>query len=421
MSFGQFSARFRRSFAASAREQLSRDDVEALRDNQRRVALIINARWLIICVFVAFSLCGACVYLTRLGFRETVSQMVVPVNALIFVIIYNFIFMRINRQLATFSVANIMQLVLDVLVVAVLVYYSGGLDSWFWSVYLLILVAAALMLRQRAEIWVLALFMCLVLMMVEWAEFYRMLGPAGAATHQLTTTFGLDVGGLRWAMLRTLWQMFMILGTALIASNGVAWLVQLVSDRRGSGLTDTRTGLYSRAYFMRCLDIEALRALRDGRPLHLLLIDIDHLDAVNARFGIERGDAAISAVAEVLQRELVRFDHGGPSVNALARISGEEFGLLLVEQTGGSLPEISPRQVIGLGERMREAIGAIDLEGLSITASIGVAALPMDALDADELLQRADESLMAALDGGGNCVCVPPSRTFATGRGIGGL
>jgi diguanylate cyclase (GGDEF)-like protein len=401
----RFWSKLRRDFVISQRKQLTQDDINALRDNQQRVSLIISARWLIILLFLVFSIVGSAVWLSSMPLEQLLNSIVIPVNALIFVAIYNFAFKRYNERLANLAVANMLQLVLDVVVVAVLVYYSGGVESWFWVVYLLILVAATLISQRRWEIWALAVAMCVVLLCVEWAEYFHILGY-----QQLTFSSGVEWNSWRFVTMRSLWQVFMILGTALIATNGVTWLLNLVSLSRESQLTDLRTGLYSRAFFLRTQEVEGQRALRDGRALHLILIDIDNFGAVNARFGIEVGDHILVALARLLDGELTRFDAGEASANIVARVSGEEFGILLVENVSSERENLDAKQVADFAERLRAAIAQADFDGISVTASLGLASLPTDTLDSAQLFERADEALALALEAGGNQVGVPAVR-----------
>ena len=402
-------SRFKRSFVIAKRQQLTQDDVNALRENQQRVSLIISARWLMIVLFTLFSLAGMITFWTDSGSTEFLSSIVIPLNALILVIAYNFIFARLNTMLSNISVASMLQLVFDVMIVTVLVYFSGGVESWFWVVYLLILFAAALISQNALKIWALALFICAMLLGVQWSAFFGII-----PYQQLPFSTGVEWYSAQFVAMRSLWQVSMILGTALIASNGVNWLLNLVSYSRESQLIDARTGLYSRAFLLRTQEIEAHRALRDGRSLHLMIIDIDNFAAVNARFGFEKGDQVIKKLSKQLQRELLRFDNDYPySSNIAARISGEEFALLLSEDSSdGHLSEggLSIEDVTNFAEHLCSLIAATDYDGISITVSIGLASLPLDTLDPTELGDRADEALARAIAEGGNQVSVPHVR-----------
>jgi len=204
-------SRFKRSFIIAKRQQLTQDDVNALRENQQRVSLIISARWLIVLLFTAFSVVGATTFWIGSSRLEFIDSIAIPINALIFVVAYNFIFARLNKRLANLTVASMLQLIFDVLVVTVLVYYSGGVESWFWVVYLLILFAAALIAQSSAKIWLLALLMCLLLLSVHWGAYFRLI-----PYQQLSFSTGVEWESLRYVSMRSLWQVFMILGTALM-------------------------------------------------------------------------------------------------------------------------------------------------------------------------------------------------------------
>jgi len=398
-----------RSFIIAKRQQLTQDDVNALRDNQQRVSLIISARWLMIVLFTLFSVAGLLVFWPDVNSAEFFNAIIVPINALIFVIIYNFIFSRLNNILSNYSFASMIQLIFDVMVVTVLVYFSGGVESWFWVVYLLILFAAALISQNALKIWSLALFICVALLSVQWGTYFGVI-----PYQQLPFAAGVEWDSAQFVTMRSLWQVSMILGTALIASNGINWLLNLVSYSRESQLVDLRTGLYSRAFLLRTQEIEANRALRDGRALHLLVIDIDNLEAVNARFGFEKGDQVIKLLSRQLQSELLKFDHDDPySSNFAARISGEEFALLLCEDTSeGHLlgSGLSTERVMGFAQHLCKLVADTDYNDISITVSIGLASLPTDTLDAGELGDRADEALARAISEGGNRVAVPSIR-----------
>jgi len=399
-------SQFKRSFVIAKRQQLTQDDVNALRENQQRVSLIISARWLIVVLFSVFSIVGAATFWIDSSPLQVLDNIIVPINALVLVIVYNFIFSRLNTRLANLAVASMLQLVFDVLVVTVLVYYSGGVESWFWVVYLLIIFAAALIAQSPAKIWSLAVFICILLLAVQWGSFFRLI-----PYQQLSFSTGAEWDSLRFVAMRSLWQVFMISGTALMASNGVNWLLNLVSYSRESQLVDVRTGLYSRAYLQRVQEIEAHRALRDGRALHLVLFDIDNFGLINARFGIERGDRVIKQLADLISTGLRAFDNNNDcSANIAARISGEEFALLLSEHPNGEATGLSIKDAVGLAETIRAAVADTDFEGISITVSVGMASLPLDTLEPSELGEYADEALTRATLEGGNRVCVPSVR-----------
>jgi diguanylate cyclase (GGDEF)-like protein len=148
---------------------------------------------------------------------------------------------------------------------------------------------------------------------------------------------------------------------------------------------DPLTGLLNR----RALRAQAERLFADarasGRPLALLLLDLDHFKAVNDAHGHAAGDAVLRAVAEVLSREIRRDD-------LACRWGGEEMLAVLRNCDLGQAQERAARLRAGIAGACPGGAAA----GLRVTASIGVAAFPDHGAGLDELTGRADMALYAA-------------------------
>jgi diguanylate cyclase (GGDEF)-like protein len=144
---------------------------------------------------------------------------------------------------------------------------------------------------------------------------------------------------------------------------------------------DALTGLHNRRAFMRELAAEVERAQRYGRPLTLVLCDVDHFKLLNDTHGHPGGDRALFHVAAVLRTGL-------RSEDGAFRIGGDEFALLLPETTG-------PRAAAAV-RRVSEAFEAhTDPPFTGLRVSCGVATLPSDAADAEALIRQADNALYA--------------------------
>lgn len=132
-----------------------------------------------------------------------------------------------------------------------------------------------------------------------------------------------------------------------------------------SALQDPLTGLHNRRHLDERLGAELSAASRHGRPLALLLADLDHFKAVNDRHGHLAGD-------EVLRRTALALQHTVRKEDLLARYGGEEFAVLARET---ALPGAQ-----ALAERLRAAVerSRCAWEGaeLQVTISVGVAAAP---------------------------------------------
>ncbi len=155
---------------------------------------------------------------------------------------------------------------------------------------------------------------------------------------------------------------------------------------------DPKTGLLNMRAFTRLADRELSRARRHGYPLTFLMLDLDHLRAINTGHGHLGGDAAIAAVADVLTQHLRDED-------LAARFGGEEFAVVL--------PHTDLAHAAEAAERIRLSIEGclVSFEGreVRVTVSIGVSRFcPDDSLD--DLLVTADRALFEAKDDGRNLV-----------------
>lgn len=164
-----------------------------------------------------------------------------------------------------------------------------------------------------------------------------------------------------------------------------------------AGLTDGLTGVHNRRYFeSRCLE-EVQAARRSKLPLVCLLLDVDHFKRINDTHGHPAGDAVLRYVARLIRAQLRGSD-------VVARYGGEEFVVLL--------PATPPTAALDTAERIRRVIAAQSMpvqvaEPLRITVSLGLATLGAGddpVKQAADLVQRADQALYAAKQGGRNRV-----------------
>ncbi len=160
-------------------------------------------------------------------------------------------------------------------------------------------------------------------------------------------------------------------------------------------LTDALTNLPNRRHFEHRLREELRRALRSGRPLAVLLMDLDQFKEINDSRGHLVGDQILSRVAATLVAT-------GRATDFLARYGGDEFVALLPE---------SPREAAcQAAERLRKAVEehsysiGMPGESLRLTISIGLATVPEKGSTPKVVIERADRALYRAKHGGRNCV-----------------
>jgi len=160
-----------------------------------------------------------------------------------------------------------------------------------------------------------------------------------------------------------------------------------------AAVTDGLTGLYNRRYFDDAL-AEYLEAFGQiGKPIGMVILDLDHFKIVNDTHGHDVGDKVLRKVAECLQ-VFTRYH------DVLARLGGEEFAILS--------PNITERQLYNLSDRIRQAVSELHIPHgnveLKVTVSAGLAI--WDGVEpGEELYRRADKQLYEAKRQGRNRVC----------------
>jgi len=168
---------------------------------------------------------------------------------------------------------------------------------------------------------------------------------------------------------------------------------------------DPKTGLFNARHFAAALNEELARAARFGRPVSLLMADLDLLRDINNTYGHLAGDAVLKGIADVFRAQLRHSD-------VPTRFGGEEFSILL--------PETTPDVALEIAERIRRAVAETRFEvetssePIRATISIGVAGFPGDAVDANALIHQADLAVYRAKLQGRNRVIGPSSEPLLT-------
>ena len=164
-------------------------------------------------------------------------------------------------------------------------------------------------------------------------------------------------------------------------------------------VTDDLTSLYNSRYLSQVLRREVKRAMRSGRPLSLLFLDLDGFKSINDTHGHLFGSRALVEAAAVMRVSARETD-------IVARFGGDEFALVLPD-TGGD-------GAVAVAERVRDRIAAhefLQADGLHIrlTASVGVGTLPGVADTVEALIQAADKAMYRVKERGKNGICVAGS------------
>lgn len=164
---------------------------------------------------------------------------------------------------------------------------------------------------------------------------------------------------------------------------------QLERELKELSSRDSLTGLYNQRHFYDRIDEEMERAKRQGRPLSLVLFDIDKFKGYNDTRGHLEGDKALQAAAVAIQRSTrTHVDMG-------FRYGGDEFTVML--------PEADERQAEVIADRIRNVFEAQDFDGL--TLSVGLCTYRGD-MDVKTFIHTADEMMYESKRAGGNRVTV---------------
>lgn len=197
-----------------------------------------------------------------------------------------------------------------------------------------------------------------------------------------------------------------VLGTVVVARD-ITELAVLRDRLAEAAVRDGLTGLHNRRHLDAAIAEELARAVREGTPLSVVMVDVDHFKSVNDRYGHAVGDELLVAVGWALARSLRPED-------VLARFGGEEFVLLL--------PGAGLEAALERADRLRIACATATVPGPSgpvqRTVSVGVAALRTVAarcggterVTPEDLLQAADEALYRAKESGRDRVVAAGAR-----------
>jgi diguanylate cyclase (GGDEF)-like protein len=160
--------------------------------------------------------------------------------------------------------------------------------------------------------------------------------------------------------------------------------MRLEERLRHEAFHDGLTGLANRVLFNERLEHALVRGLRGGRPVSVLLIDLDDFRSVNDSLGHTTGD-------ELLRETARRLDGVLRGVDTVARLGGDEFGVILDDGLAGSDEEAARRVVAALAEPFE-----LGDRSLPVAASIGIARAAPGRADAEQLVRDADLAMYAA-------------------------
>lgn len=168
-------------------------------------------------------------------------------------------------------------------------------------------------------------------------------------------------------------------------------ITELQTQLQEQAVRDPLTGLHNRRYLEETLPRELSRAQREGYPLALIMVDLDHFKRVNDTYGHPAGDTVLKTTAEIL-------NHSARTGDIICRLGGEEF---LV-----ALPMMNVSQACARAQEWRKILEETTISHgefqIRLTLSGGVSGFPAHGADVSTLLGQADEALYRAKRDGRN-------------------
>jgi diguanylate cyclase (GGDEF)-like protein len=175
---------------------------------------------------------------------------------------------------------------------------------------------------------------------------------------------------------------------------GVLTYRQRYEAIRTQAVRDPLTGIYNRGFFEDCLHKQLTKNDRSSSPTSLIMIDLDGFKTLNDTLGHQFGDRVLIIAAQTLQESLRSSDFP-------CRYGGDEFVAILPNSTIESAVAVAQRFQ---SELQRRCVDVSTPPTRPVTATVGIATSPDDAIEPRTLMRAADRRLYIGKNRGRNCV-----------------
>jgi len=364
-------------------------ELEKLAVVRSRMLLVIWIRWVMIMLQCAYGLySGILIRHSAFPVNDFFSPTPLAI-ALSVAVLCNILYRMLYRELSHFFLVNHFQVVLDCILLAFSIHYSGGVLSPLWSLYLFLALEAVVLLEKKRDcwgFWVLASGVFGALVCFESPYF----------------TFSPALSSVAWqpVFCVLVWSWVVTLGAVIIfiGFNVVSACRVWGECMKHQVIKDQMTNLYNKSYFFKELNSEIHRSVRYGHEFSVVFLDVDDLKKYNDTFGHLEGDRLLREVAHVLRKNSRRSETDPPyDIDVPCRFGGDEFAVILPETPVSSSTDGSDfsdgTSAAAFAERICREIEALSVSSSRVSVSIGIASFPLNGKTPDDLVRSADEAM----------------------------
>jgi diguanylate cyclase (GGDEF)-like protein len=365
-------------------QQMQKPETLALKHVFEKNHWLIRIRWIypvfIMLFFLSYNLLAR---RSLISFQNALLVFLLPV-------IINFLFrldirqkeklaepqVEYNQLLSTIS----RQLTFDLIALALIVFFSGGLSSPIIAMFIVYIMIATFLTDYHKAFrnTLMVIVLLLVITLLQGSEnFFSSQQIMAMVTYNMMFIFTYFVSGYLSKNLHT----------------NEALLKDLLKQTQELSISDGLTGLYNQMHFFELLNLETKKSQRYNLSYSLIMFDVDFFKNYNDHNGHMHGSETLKKVGAIMKNKFRTTD-------LLAKYGGDEFVIIL--------PQTDKVGAYLAAERLRESVekqvfpGAETQPLKKLTVSIGLAAYPEHGLSDEEILNRADKALYFAKESGRN-------------------
>jgi diguanylate cyclase (GGDEF)-like protein len=389
-------------------------ELEKLAEIRRRMLLVIRIRWILVLLLCVYGLIAG--ILIRCTYPAAASSFhsLPLVFSLLAVISCNLFYRLLFLELSHFLSIYHLQIFLDIILLTVIIHYSGGISSPLCSLYPFLAMEATLLLEKKRDLWgccIAAISVFGVLVFGENVGF------------PLPVSMSLDGRDLLYNVLVWSWVASLSVAITSIVSHVIGTSRRREEAMKHLVIKDQMTKLYNREYFFKELNSEIQRSIRYNHVFSIVFLDIDDFKKFNDTFGHLEGDRLLRELARILRNNSRRSETDPPyDIDVPCRYGGEEFAVILPETpirySGDGLRTSDGMNAAAFADRIRRETEALSVNASKVTVSIGIASFPRHGRMPDDLVRSADEALYRAKHCGKNSVVIAGESEPSPQNGI---